>query len=22
MAVAKVRDILNMLRRDGWWLER
>jgi predicted RNA binding protein YcfA (HicA-like mRNA interferase family) len=22
MAVAKVRDILKMLRRDGWWLDR
>jgi predicted RNA binding protein YcfA (HicA-like mRNA interferase family) len=22
MAVAKVRDILKMLRRDGWWMER
>jgi predicted RNA binding protein YcfA (HicA-like mRNA interferase family) len=22
MAVAKVRDILKMLRRDGWGLER
>jgi predicted RNA binding protein YcfA (HicA-like mRNA interferase family)/predicted RNase H-like HicB family nuclease len=21
MAIAKVRDILRMLRRDGWWLE-
>ena len=22
MAVAKVRDILKMLQRDGWWLDR
>ena len=22
MAVAKVRDILKVLRTDGWWLER
>jgi len=22
MAIAKVRDILKMLRRDGWWLDR
>ena len=22
MATAKVRDILRMLRRDGWWLDR
>jgi predicted RNA binding protein YcfA (HicA-like mRNA interferase family) len=22
MAVAKVRDILKMLRLDGWWLDR
>jgi predicted RNA binding protein YcfA (HicA-like mRNA interferase family) len=22
MAIAKVRDILKMLARDGWWLER
>jgi hypothetical protein len=22
MAVAKVRDILKVLKRDGWWLDR
>jgi predicted RNA binding protein YcfA (HicA-like mRNA interferase family) len=22
MATAKVRDVLKMLVRDGWWLER